>query len=156
MSEEKLKATDYVTESLKLVVGISMPLIGGLVAYYMNANSGNIEWTYPSSLVLLVVSSLLAIFNIHTLINEIHAGNFDAIMGRFIRGVNVATLFTFFSGISFGILYIVKNPIAQSGATSITSIIIERNKVIVPKDTTIKVDIETDSNGVVNKVKVNP
>lgn len=113
-SVNKLKATDYLTESLKLLVGVSMSLVAGLVAYDANLKVAHSSLLFYLSSLLLLTASILAICNILMLINKIYRNELNAIKNVTVRNINFGVLITFAFGVFFGLLYIFNNPILDA------------------------------------------
>ena len=113
----RVKAAEFLIESLKLMVTISMLFIGGIVAY-----GGYIDFRldckyFYISISLLVVSSLLSVLNINSIINKIYAGNTEAIRATEVRVINAISIIALVFGISFGIFSILNSNIEPINKT---------------------------------------
>lgn len=106
MDQAKIKATDMLTESLKLIVTIATIFFGGLLTYRSTITAPLIEWAYYCSLSLLASSSILSVININSLISKIYRGEDGAIKSREVKLLNSSSMLTLFMGIAFGAYFL--------------------------------------------------
>lgn len=156
MNQNKIKATDYLTESLKLIVSIATLLFGGLLAYRSNISEPIGIWGYYTSLSLLAISSIVSVANINSLINKIYRGEEDAIMSKEVKGLNFASIFTLFSGIVFGAWFLSAQTQEPPKSASTENTVISDSSITVGKDIGSTVKIIKSTDGKISEVTISP
>lgn len=156
MDYNKLKATDYLTESLKLTVAIATILFGGLLAYRSNLAAPISIWAYYASLTLLASSSILSVANINSLINKIFRGEEDAIKSNEVKTFNIASIVTLFSGIVFGAWFLSAQTQTRPVTSRTDNTVISDSSITVGKDVNSTVKIVKSKDGKIAEVTIIP
>lgn len=156
MDPNKLKATDYLTESLKLVVAIATILFGGLLAYRSNISAPTGIWAYYTSLALLALSSIVSVANINSLINKIYRGEETAIKNSEVKALNVASILTLFSGIIFGAWFLSAQTQNNPRAANADGTVISDSTITVGKDISSVVKVVKNKDGKISEVTITP
>lgn len=156
MDIAKTKATDYVVESLKLIVTLSTIFFGGLLAYRANLNAPYLLWAYYSSLAAFSFSAIFSVANINSLINKIFRGDEDAIQHKEAKALNVLAIITLFSGIGFGAAFLSKQPDTSTTPSHIKGAIITDAQISIGAEIESNVEIKKDSNGKISTVTITP
>ena len=155
--KHKIKATDYLIESLKLMVTISMLFIGGIVAYsgYVDFNL-NTKFFYIS-ISLLILSSLSSVFNINSIINKIYGGNEEAIRVTEVRVINAVSIISLLLGISFGIYSILDSDrhLNDMSISSNKSTVISDSKIIIGSAELPSIKIDKTEEGKIKSIEIN-
>ena len=154
MDQYKIKATDYLTESLKLIVAIATILFGGLLAYRSNIETPISIWAYYASLALLELSSIVSVANINSLINKMYRGEEDAIKNNEVKTLNVASIVTLFTGIVFGAWFLSVQTQANSKAGSTNGTVISDSSITVGKEINSTVKVIKNKDGKISEVTI--
>ena len=131
MDLHKAKATDYLTESLKLMVAIATILFGGLLAYRSNLPSPVGINQFYASLGFLALSSCLSVANINSLINKMHSGDGDAIKKGDVKTLNVLSIATLVVGIGYGALFLLDQATADADNAIAGGTVISDSEIVV-------------------------
>ena len=153
--KQKIKATDYLIESLKLMVTISMLFIGGLVAY-----GGYIGYIlnkkyFYSSIVLLLISSLLSVVNINSIINKVYSGNESAIRDNEVRIINFISIFALLLGVLFGSISVLKTRYTSTSISNFNSTVITDEKVVIGTADLPTIKIIKNNDGQIHSIEIN-
>lgn len=154
--EYKIKATEFLIESLKLIVAISTLLFGGLLAYGSNVTVINGKTPYYLSLGALALSSILSVININSLINKIFRGEVEAIRDKTVKGLNLCSSISLLVGIIAGAFFL-SHPQSSSLRSSVSAnTIITESEIIVGNDTATTIEISKGKDGKIEKVLIQP
>lgn len=156
MDANKIKATDYLTESLKLIVAIATILFGGLLAYRSNIATPISIWSYYLSLGLLAISSVVSVANINALINKIYRGEEDAIKADEVKNLNIASIISLFSGIVFGAWFLSVQSQYKTAPINTNSTVISDTSITVGKDIGAIVKVVKNKDGKITGVTITP
>ena len=156
MDPNKIKATDYLTESLKLIVAIATILFGGLLAYRSNIPVPISIWSYYLSLGLLAISSVVSVANINSLINKMFRGEEDAIKEKEVKGLNIASILSLFAGIFFGAWFLSVQTQSKPSPINTKCTVITDSSIIVGKDITSTIKIVKNKDGKISEVTITP
>jgi len=157
MKPEKTKATDYVIESLKLIVTLSALFFGGILAYRAKLNAPVFLWAYYSSLAVFSLSAILSVANINSLINKVFRGDEDAIQHKEARILNALSTLSLLLGMILGAIFLSLQevrkivPTVSNNQTTITD-----SEIIVGKMVQSNITIKKDENGKVIEVIIAP
>lgn len=156
MNAGKLKATDYLVESLKLIVTLSTIFFGGLLAYRTNLHNPDTLWAYYSALIAFAFSSVLSITNINSLINKIFKGDEDAIQHKEAKTLNILATFTLFIGIAFGAVFLSKQPTVLNVSTQDRGAVITDDTININGEIASNIIVKKDGNGKISTVTITP
>lgn len=154
MNSNKIKATDYLTESLKLIVTIATILFGGLLAYRSNISVPIDIWSYYVSLSLLAMSSVVSVANINSLINKMFRGEEDAIKQKEVKSLNIASIFSLFVGIFFGAWFLSVQ--TQPSSINTNGTVITDSSISIGKDILSTIKIVKNKDGKILEVTITP
>lgn len=153
----KVKATDFLTESLKLIVTISTIFFGALLAYRSSLVSPNDIWSYYLSLGLLILSAILSVANINSLINKMYRGEDNAIKETEVKVLNILATLSLFIGIFSGAWFLTKQiPAKVSKLNGSDTTIISDSSISVGKENKSIIKVIKGANGKISEVTITP
>jgi len=152
--KHQIKATDYLIESLKLMVTISMLFIGGIVTYggYLGYLL-NKKYFYIS-VSFLVFSSLMSVININSLINKLYDGKYDAIRSKEVRIINAISILTLLVGIIMGIYSVLSTEQDEKQSTNCRLTVITDEKIIIGRTNLSSIKIIKNDNGKIQSIEI--
>ena len=153
-NQHEVKATDYLIESLKLMVTISMLFIGGIVAYGGYIGYSLNKKLFYSSIFLLVISSLLSVVNINSIINKIYAGKQDAIRTREVRLISFFSIITLLIGILLGSISILEYSYQPNKISTSNSTIITDKEIIIGSSELPPIKIIKNQDGHIQSIEI--
>jgi hypothetical protein len=132
MNEEtKLKATDYLTESLKTITAISTIFIGGLIAY--QSEEYRISLLFWLSLALFTLSALFSVFCINSIINKVFRGDIESIQKGEVKILTLLSLLTLLGGITTSAFFISEKKQSNDGVED-RKLHLDENKLSINKE----------------------
>ncbi len=156
MDPNKLKATDTLTESLKLIVTISTIYFGGILAYRSNLSTPGALWSYYSALSFLAISAILSVANINSLINKLYRGEEDLIKDKEVKRLNIFASFSLLLGVISGAWFLSEQTQEPPELNTSSSTVITDSSIAVGKDNTSVIKIKKDSSGKIIEVEIKP
>lgn len=78
IDQDKIKATDYLTESLKLIVVVVTILMTGLLTFHDQVNASN-KYYFYISIIFWLITLIWSIINLNLLISKVYRSEEDAI-----------------------------------------------------------------------------
>lgn len=156
MNPHKAKATDYVVESLKLIVTLSTIFFGGLLAYRTNVSAPSLLWSYYTSLAVFALSAIISIANINSLINKVFREDEDAIQHKEAKALNVLAMISLLAGMVFGAIFLSSQTIAKQQPLQDNQSVITDAQIIVNGEVKSNIAVKKDSSGKIIDVIINP
>ena len=104
----RIKATDYLVESLKLIVTLSTILFGGLLAYSAKSSLLILGWSFYVSLMGFLLSAITSIVSINSIINKIYRCEDDAIQQPRVKVVVIFSVLFLLVGMVIGAIFLSK------------------------------------------------
>jgi hypothetical protein len=150
----QIAASNILVESIKLIFTISTVYIGAFFAYAQNANRG---WLFWMAISLLTATSILSIWVINIIVNQIWDNSEQNIMANSVRISFVAVAFLLFLGIGTSLYHIQESKsykTNESHLVSPSSVIIKDGEVVVTDSSRAKIKIEK-TNGVISVISIN-
>jgi hypothetical protein len=142
MNQDKVKATDYLLESIKLIVTIATILFGGLLAYAPNAISHDREWAFNLALTLFALSAISGVFNINSIINKIFRSDEDAIRTAEVKTLNILSTASLALGMGFGACFLSdQHPVTKKTDKEVQTTISE-SEITVNGETKSTIEIQ--------------
>ncbi len=156
MNEAKMKATDFVVESLKLIVTLSTIILGGLLAYRATLVNPSMLGAYYSSLIALAISAILSVANINSLINKIFREDEDAIQHKEAKTLNVLATLALLIGIVSAALFLSNQPIQVKVESQSSNTVITDTQIIIGNETQSNIEVKKNNDGKIDTVVISP
>lgn len=156
ITQDKLKATDILVESIKLLVTIATIFFGGLLAYGSNVSTPIRVWSYHTALILFVVCSVSSVVNINTLIGKIYRSEADAIKRGDVKFVNIISMLSLLGGTFFGAIFLLSQQPSTQKSSNSTQTVISESQITVGSGDQPNIKVIKDANGHINEVSISP
>lgn len=156
MNDAKSKATDYLVESLKLVVALSTVLLGGLLAFRAKIIAPRFIWSFYFSLSTLVLSIIFSALNVNSLIKKVFRGNEDAIKHKEVKYTYILAAIFLVVGIIFGAIFLSSQTVTNNVSVQDNQTIITDTEIVVSGEVSSNIQITRDSNGKITNVTISP
>jgi hypothetical protein len=165
IDSDKLKATDILVESIKLIFTISTIFFGGLLTYRSSISEPINLWACNTALFLFTLSSICSILNINSLIGKIFRSENDAIKKADVKFLNVISLLALLAGMILGAIFLSSqqqnNISSQKDVKAVekTAIpdgqtIISESQIVVGAGNKSSIKVTKDINGRINQVDI--
>ena len=156
MATNKIKATDYLIESLKLITVIVTILITGMLTFQSQINNSNKIYFYIS-IFFWMITLVLSVINLNLLINKIYRGEEDAIKQKDTKTTFVIASFSLFFGMISAIIFLYNNIPTSNKMNKV-----QKNQILITNDTIImdsnfskKIKIIKFKEGSIKEVTIN-
>lgn len=155
IDQDKIKATDYLIESIKLIVVVVTIFMTGLLTFHEQVNETNIYFFY-SSILFFAITLIISILNLNVLINKVYRSEEDAIKQKDTKNCFIYLLLALIIGIiSAGIfLYCVSNSNMKITINT-GQISIMNDEIVIDSNFTNKVKILKFYDGTIKEVIIN-
>lgn len=154
MNQDKVKASDYLLESIKLIVTLATIFFGGLLAYAPNATSHTREWAFNLALTLFALSAIFGVFNINSIINKIFRGEEDAIRTNETKALNILSTGFLAFGMGFGAWFLSDQHPVTKKTDKEDQTTISESEITVGGETKSTIEIQKNESGKIIHVKI--
>jgi len=156
MDADKVKATDYLLESIKLIVTLATIFFGGLLAYAPNATSHAYEWAFNWALISFAISAVLGVVSINSIINKTFRSDEKAIQHIEVKLLNVLSVVSLAFGMGFGATFLSDQTPAAKKQTTENQTSISESEITVNGEVKSNIEIQKNDAGKITHVKISP
>ncbi|GAA5140059.1 hypothetical protein [Alloalcanivorax gelatiniphagus] len=142
--EYKIKATDYLTESLKTLVTICAIFIGGLIAFQSGKAVTNKSFYWAVG--LFSASAFVSVLNINSIINKVYRSNYLAIQTTETKLLSFFSLLLFVTGVALSAVYM-SNDNSELKITRVgAKLVMDKHELMIGKDFIGVINFNDDGN----------
>ncbi len=155
----KIKATDFVVESLKLIVTLSTIFLGGLLAYRSNVESPVSLWSYYWALAVLSLCAFSSIYSVNALINKLFKGGAIAISAIQHTEVKISfslAAMTLLGGMFFSGFFLFSQTSNKASPISNNQTAITDTQIVTGGEVKSNIQVTKDNSGKVTSVTISP
>ena len=156
MNDGRIKATDYLIESLKQIFSLATIFFVGLLAYRSTLSSHELNWTYYTALGLLAACSLFSVVNINSLISKIYRGEDAAIYTSEAKFLNCLVILLLGFGLGFAAYFFSNIGSNDEVAVGVNQSMISDDKVVVDGNVQSNIEIVKDDSGKIKRINIKP
>ena len=155
IDQDKIKATDYLTESLKLIVVVVTILMTGLFTYHEQVNASN-KYYFYGSISFWLITLIWSIINLNLLINKVYRGEEDAIKQSDTKSTFTWVTLTLIIGIVSAMFFLFSLSDSNKEQTIQTNqILITNDGIIIDGNFSGKIKILKFKDGIIKEVVIN-
>jgi hypothetical protein len=159
IDSDKLKATDILVESIKLLFAISTLFFGGLLTYRSSITEPINIRLCDIALLSFALSSIFSVLNINSLIGKIFRSESDAIKETEVKVLNVLSMLALLLGMALGAIFLSsqKNKSEDNKSSSVEQTVISDSQIILGKNIQqANIEVTKDNNSHISKVIISP
>ncbi|WP_419766959.1 hypothetical protein [Arcobacter sp.] len=155
IDQDKIKATDYLIESLKLIVVVVTILMTGLLTFHDQVNTSN-KYYFYISIFFWLITLVWSIINLNLLINKVYRSEEDAIKQKDTKSTFTCVTITLFLGIVFGIIFLFNlSSSNQKNTIQANQISITNQTIIIDGNFSKKIKIMKFEDGSIKEITIN-
>ncbi len=156
MNDGRIKATDYLIESLKQIFSLATIFFAGLLAYRSTLTTNELNWTFYTALSFLAACALFSVVNINSLISKIYRGEDEAIYSSEAKFLNCLVILMLGFGMGFA-AYFFSNIGSQGElAAVVNQSVISDDKVIVDGKVQSNIEVIKGDSGKIKRINIKP